>query len=157
MLLGWHRASLARDVVRALVHRVLKVAKCDVLVFVDRKGDGITGVPGATAPVVAAITSEEDAASVSEIAQRLADNLGTTVQRMSGHDVVPDVVAASHEAPVVVVAVEHMMEEESDFGAVPTALAAQTECPVLVVRPSSLHVSIIPGMTPASSRQAVRA
>jgi nucleotide-binding universal stress UspA family protein len=157
MLLGWHRASLARDVVRALVHRVLKVAKCDVLVFVDRKGDGITGVPGATAPVVAAITSEEDAASVSEIAQRLADNLGTTVQRMSGHDVVPDVVAASHEAPVAVVAVGHMMEEESDFGAVPTGLAAQAECPVLVVRPSSLHVSIIPGMTPASSRQAVRA
>ena len=41
ILLGWHRASLARNVVRALVHRVFKLAPCDVVVFVDRRGLGI--------------------------------------------------------------------------------------------------------------------
>ena len=157
ILLGWHRASLAREVVRALVHRVFKLAKCDVLVFVDRTGDGITAPKSGPARVIAAVTSAEDAPAVTGTAQRLADNLGGGVVAMSGPSVIDDAVAASASAAAAVVAVEHMMEEESDFGNVATALGARADCPVLVVRPSSSHVSIIPGMTPPAAHTTVRA
>ena len=41
ILLGWHRASLARHIVQALVHSTFRLAPCDVAVFVDRGGRGI--------------------------------------------------------------------------------------------------------------------
>jgi len=157
MLLGWHRPSLARDVVRALVHRVLKLARCDVLVFVDRDGDGIRPASGGHAGVLAMITSDEDAAGVSATAQRLADALETTVRELAGRDAVADAIAASGHASVAVVAVGRVLEEESDFGSAASALADGANCPVIVVRPSSAHVSIIPGMTPTKTPTVVPA
>ena len=38
ILLGWHRASLARHIVQALVHSTFKLATCDVAVLIDRGG-----------------------------------------------------------------------------------------------------------------------
>ncbi|HUG14286.1 MAG TPA: cation:proton antiporter [Thermomicrobiales bacterium] len=41
LLLGWHRPSLERRVIRALVHRTFALARNDIAVFVDREGSGI--------------------------------------------------------------------------------------------------------------------
>jgi len=136
---------------------VLKLARCDVLVFVDRDGDGIRPASGGHAGVLAMITSDEDAAGVSATAQRLADALETTVRELAGRDAVADAIAASGHASVAVVAVGRVLEEESDFGSAASALADGANCPVIVVRPSSAHVSIIPGMTPTKTPTVVPA
>lgn len=78
LLLGWHRASLERHVVRALVHRVFMLAGGDVVVFVDRRGLGVR--PPAEGPVVAALAAGEQDEAVRQIAMRLAQDLGTSLK-----------------------------------------------------------------------------
>jgi len=154
MVLGWHRPSLARHVVRALVHRILKLAPCDVVVFVDRKGDGIRATPGA--PVLLAVAGDDDATGLTAIGQHVADNLDTNLRQLTGRGAIADALAESDRAAVAVVSVGRVLHEEADFGDAATALSERADCPVLVVRPSSIHVSIRPG-SPQVQAQAAAA
>ncbi|MBI3967110.1 MAG: cation:proton antiporter [Chloroflexi bacterium] len=81
MVVGWHRASLERQVVRYLVHRIFELAPCDVVVFVDAQGRGIQ--PGDDRPVLAALVTQLDAEGVMRIAQPLARCLDTRLLLLS--------------------------------------------------------------------------
>ena len=127
VLLGWHRASLAHRVIRALVHRVFAFASCDVVVFVDRHGTGVR--PGAGRQVLVGFTSGDDRRAVIEIAERLAESLRTNVRL----DVA---IAETTAAAAAVVGVGGAFTAEDDFGPPVTAFITTAECPVLVVRPA---------------------
>jgi Kef-type K+ transport system membrane component KefB/nucleotide-binding universal stress UspA family protein len=75
ILLGWHRASLERHVVRALAHRTFALAPCDVAVFVDRRGRGV--LAEADRPTLVALTGGEGDEAAVRLGTRLAENLGT--------------------------------------------------------------------------------
>ena len=121
VLLGWHRASLAPQVVRALVHRVFKLAPCAVVVFVDRRGLGIQPRGG---PVLA-----EDETTIAKIGRAIAESLETEVRPL-------DLEADTASASAAVIRVGSSWSNEAEFGQPATTLAAKSECPVLVVRPS---------------------
>jgi Kef-type K+ transport system membrane component KefB/nucleotide-binding universal stress UspA family protein len=90
ILLGWHRASLERHVVRALVHRVFRLAPCDVIVFVDRRGRGL--LPAPDQPVLVALAGGAQDEAVTRFGLWLAQGLGTSTKllaylgREDGHD-----------------------------------------------------------------------
>ena len=77
VLLGWHRPSLSRSVIRALVHRVFALALCDVVVLVDREGLGIRHVPVRRVLIVRT-SGEDDRSTI--LGQRLAESLQTGIQ-----------------------------------------------------------------------------
>src|SRR5206468_8158868 len=78
LLLGWHRASLPKHVIQALVHGIFTLATCDVAVFVDPAGTGIR--PIADAPVVIVLESSEQDEGAIRIGLRLAEDLHTSVK-----------------------------------------------------------------------------
>lgn len=80
IMLGWHRASLAHNVIQALVHRVFALAKCDVAVFVDRAGQGIGAAAGDERPVIVPLTGGEHDAAATRAGAALATALGTSVK-----------------------------------------------------------------------------
>ena len=80
ILLGWHRASLAHHVIQTLVHRVFALARCDVAVFVDRSGQGITVAQGDDRPVVVPLTGGEHDAAATRVGAALAAGIGTSVK-----------------------------------------------------------------------------
>jgi Kef-type K+ transport system membrane component KefB len=82
MLLGWHRASLPKHVIQALVHRVFTLAACDVAVFVDPVGTGIK--PEAERPVVVVLESSEQDEAAIRLGLRLAADMQTSV-RLTGY------------------------------------------------------------------------
>jgi len=124
ILLGWHRASLERRVLRALVHRVFKLASCDVAVLVDRRGLGIMPSEGS---VVVVVDSGEADESVKKVAQPVSESLHVTLRRMGMDEPVG-------EASVAVVTAKPPWTEEDEFGQPATAFATKAECPILVVR-----------------------
>jgi Kef-type K+ transport system membrane component KefB/nucleotide-binding universal stress UspA family protein len=124
VLLGWHRASLEQHVIRALVHRVFKLAPCDVVVFIDRRGMGVE--PG-SGPVVMALSSTDDDEAVTRIGRRIAESLQSDLLPLSTG-------AGAVRAAATVVSVGGPWSEEAEFGQPAAALVAQAECPVLVVR-----------------------
>lgn len=138
LLLGWHRASIERGVLRSLVHRVLQQAPCDVAVLVDPRGDGM--VANADRWVVALRAPGDDGGTMG-IAERLADGFGVGVLAVSDANEVEE---AARRACAVVAAVDHILPEDSDFGESVDAVVRAASCPVLVVRPSATHVSIRP-------------
>ena len=133
ILLGWHHALIAPDVLRALAHRMFKLAECDVAVFVDERGDGVRRVEGGS---IVAIEAQDAAtnAGVVRIAGRVAEGLVSVVRR--GDLATGDVLG--------VIAVEPVVPEHSNFGVDVDRIVAAAECPVLVVRPSAAAVSIRP-------------
>jgi hypothetical protein len=141
ILLGWHRALIAPEVLRALAHRVFKLAECDVAVFVDERGDGIRRLDGGSIVAIAAQDAATDAGVV-RIAERIAASLVSAVRR--GDSVSGDTLA--------VIAVERIVPERSNFGNHVDGILARGNSPVLVVRPSAAVVSIRPAME--SSRDA---
>ncbi len=118
ILLGWHRASLEHRVVRALVHRVFKLAGCDVIVFVDRSGFGIQ--PG-VGPVVVAD------ASLTELGWRIASSLPTDLRPIRPNE-------SLAEAAAGLVAATPPWDDAAEFGSAATVFVAQAPYPVLVVR-----------------------
>jgi hypothetical protein len=80
ILLGWHRASLSRQVIQALVHRVFTLARCDVVVFVDREGQGIVADGAEERPVVVALAGGEHDAAARRIGANLARSLGASTK-----------------------------------------------------------------------------
>jgi Kef-type K+ transport system membrane component KefB len=78
LLLGWHRASLPKHVIQALVHRIFTLATCDVAVFVDPAGAGIQ--PAADAPVVIVLESSEQDEGAIRLGLRLAEDLHASVK-----------------------------------------------------------------------------
>lgn len=131
MLLGWHRASLERHVVRALVHTVFRLASADVAVFVDRRGAGVRPDP-ANAVLLVRSAADEDG-NLTAMAGRIADSLGTVVRTVTLEGVQPGgPVSLAHGAAVVVAAGPDV--DRSDFGEAATAVAGRAECPVFVVR-----------------------
>ena len=127
LLLGWHRASLQREVVRALVHRIFKFAPCDVIVFVDRRGLGIQ-TRGEPVVMVADASGNEEA--LRKIAQPIAQSLPT------------ELIAGDPKSPLIdcsaaVVQATLPWNAEAEFGQPATALTAAAECPVFVVRPGA--------------------
>ncbi len=78
MILGWHRASLERHVVRALVHRTFGLAPCDVAVFVDRQGLGLQ--PAAGRPVMVALAGGDSDPAALRLGERLARGLDASVK-----------------------------------------------------------------------------
>jgi Kef-type K+ transport system membrane component KefB len=83
ILLGWHRASLARHVIQALVRRVFELAGCDVAVFLDAKGGGIE-TPAGERPVLLALTGGRHETAAERAAVRLAASLGSGL-RVAGY------------------------------------------------------------------------
>jgi nucleotide-binding universal stress UspA family protein len=79
MILGWHRASLPRHVIRALVHRVFTLAPCDVTIFVDREGHGIRTAGDGAGPVVVALNGSTHDAAAEQLGLDLAESLGATI------------------------------------------------------------------------------
>jgi Kef-type K+ transport system membrane component KefB len=137
ILLGWHRALIAPEVLRALAHRVFKLAECDVAVFVDERGDGVRRGEGGS---IVAIDGQEGVtnAGVLRIASRAAESLVSVVRH--GHSTGGDALA--------VVAVERVVPETSNFGVQVDRVVESAECPVLVARPSATPVSIRPEVRP---------
>lgn len=131
VLLGWHRASLKRHVVRALVHTVFRLAPADVAVFVDRLGAGVQPEPAKGVVVVA--SAADEAGSLSGIAGRIADSLQTTVRTVAIEGAGSGAPAALADGSAVVVAAGPDFNQ-SDFGEAATAVAVSAECPVFVVR-----------------------
>jgi Kef-type K+ transport system membrane component KefB len=77
MLLGWHRASLPKHVIQALVHRIFTLASCDVAVFVDPAGTGIR--PAADRPVVIILGGRAQDEGAIRLGMRLAADMQTSV------------------------------------------------------------------------------
>ncbi len=80
ILLGWHRASLAHNIIQALVHRVFALARCDVAVFVDRAGRGIATADGDERGVVVPLTGGEHDAAALRVGAALAAQSGASVR-----------------------------------------------------------------------------
>jgi nucleotide-binding universal stress UspA family protein len=141
ILIGWHRASLERHVVRALLHTLFRLASADVAVFVDRRGVGVQPEPAKTVLLVA--SAEDDDGSPTAIAARIAESLQTIVRTVAiagAHPGEPD--ALAHGSAVVVAAGPDF--DRSDFGEAATAVAGSAECPVFVVR----RVAAASGVSP---------
>lgn len=130
ILLGWHRASLERHVVRALVHTVFRLASADVAVFVDRRGVGVQPEPAKAVLLVR--TADEDG-SLYALAGRIAESLQTIVRPVAIEVERPGgPISLAHASAVVVAAGPDF--DRSDFGDAATAVAESAECPVFVVR-----------------------
>jgi Kef-type K+ transport system membrane component KefB len=137
ILIGWHRASLERHVVRALVHTVFRLASADVAVFVDRQGVGVQPDPSNAVLLVRSAADEDG--SLATIAGRIADSLQTTVRTVAIEDAqtrgpvsLGGPGALAHASAVVVAAGPDFAR--SDFGEAATAVAGGAECPVFIVR-----------------------
>ncbi|MFN8555902.1 MAG: cation:proton antiporter [Dehalococcoidia bacterium] len=154
MLLGWHRPSLPRELVRALAHRAFRLAPCPVVVFVDRDGRGI--IPQSDRPVVAdsgaRLAADLDAglhllgyvggaADVAAASQALALR-ADEVRRATGVWVTPEflrgdglaaTVTAVGASAVSIVGAGADWATSTDFGRVATDPAALTTGPLLVV------------------------
>jgi hypothetical protein len=151
VLLGWHRASLDRPVIRALVHRIFSLASCDVVVFVDRSGDGIERQSSRPIVVVSTVHGE---VGVTRTATRLAESLAASVELVPlraiagecgpygladgmepDHSMALDAaIRKTAAATVAIVSTGPVWSEEDDFGQPASAFAAVAECPVMVVR-----------------------
>ena len=125
-LLGWYRPSLEPRVVRALVHRMLRQAAGEVVIFADRRGGGLDR--NAPRGLVVASAGAAGDAHVRDMGQRLAQSLGTEV-----HDIVVGTTAggardmAAHELAervAAVVGVDRDLREDTDFGEPATAIVA---------------------------------
>ncbi|HMJ04627.1 MAG TPA: cation:proton antiporter [Chthoniobacterales bacterium] len=127
ILLGWHRASLQRDVVRALVHRVFHFAPCDVIVFVDRRGVGLQPDSG---PVVMRTAAGADEQALTKIGQPIAEGLTTALVTVGPEGTVT-------RASAALIQVGTPWDARAEFGQPATAFAAGADFPVLVVRPGA--------------------
>jgi Kef-type K+ transport system membrane component KefB len=134
VLLGWHRASLERRVVKVLVHRVFAKAACDVTVFVDREGNGLDA--NTQRPVLVA-TAAAGADGVGRIGQHIADSLGVPVAPQPILAAPSEWAHGADGAAVIVVAAGDPAGDDSDFGQPASAIAEAAARPVLVVRPSA--------------------
>ena len=142
ILLGWYRALIPPDVLRALVHRVFKLASCDVAVLVDRRGDGIRHVDGGA---VVALSGADDTSNHG-IARTVA-TLAVSLDAVVRHEHLRGPMTDDAETTLVaVVAAERVIRERGDFGDLVDATIAEASHPVLVVRPSATPVSIRPGL-----------
>jgi hypothetical protein len=131
ILLGWHRASLDRDVIRALVHTVFRLASADVAVFVDRRGVGVQPEPAKTVLLVRSAADQDG--SLTALAGRIAESLETIVRTVAIDAAQPGgPVSVAHASAAVVAAGPDF--DRSDFGEAATAVAGSAECPVFVVR-----------------------
>jgi Kef-type K+ transport system membrane component KefB len=163
ILLGWHRALLHVDVVRALVHRTFVAAPCDVVVLVDRSGHGITAVNGR--PILAILNGgfHDGAASclaahvatrlstrvrlagffqgrkspktLTEIAQELSRERGLPVETVPLEEPVASTLQqeTARAAAGVIVVSDDWLTEQG-FGNPTEAIVDAAECPMLVVR-----------------------
>jgi hypothetical protein len=81
IVLGWHRALLRAHILQALVYRTFVAAPCDVVVFVDRGGHGLTAADGR--PVLAVVSGGSHDQAACTLAAHVARTLGTGV-RLAG-------------------------------------------------------------------------
>lgn len=147
MLLGWHRASLPKHVIQALVHRIFTLASCDVTVFVDPAGIGIrlgmrlaedmqtsvklVGYVGDQRERAMTVASEE----LAECADALRQQSGRwIVPVFVGNDAVTSAGSETAEGAVAVVPVGDDWFTEEDFGHPAAGLAELTGCPMFLVR-----------------------
>jgi nucleotide-binding universal stress UspA family protein len=131
ILLGWHRASLDRHVVRALVHTVFRLASAEVAVFVDRQGAGVQPEPAK--PVLLVLPAEDAGGRLAAIAARIAGSLQAIVRTVEIEGGPLREPISLTEGSVVVVAAGPDFDR-SDFGETATAVASTAGCPVFVVR-----------------------
>ena len=78
ILLGWHRASLAKHIVQALVHKTFQLAPCDVAVLVDRAGRGI--VAKGDRPVAVVLNEGPGDVATVRLGRELATSLTTGIR-----------------------------------------------------------------------------
>jgi Kef-type K+ transport system membrane component KefB/nucleotide-binding universal stress UspA family protein len=131
ILLGWHRPSLARHIIRANTHLLFRQAPGDVIVFVDRNGQGMP--PAAERKVLIALTGGANDDAAERVGLRLAENLGDGATRLAGNDAVSAAAAESSRAAAIVIGVGADWSA-GDFGAPASALTETADCPVFVVR-----------------------
>jgi Kef-type K+ transport system membrane component KefB/nucleotide-binding universal stress UspA family protein len=81
LLLGWHRALLHNDVVRALVHHTFVAAPCDVVVLVDRSDRGVSAVNDR--PILAVLNGGFHDSAAYYLAAHVAKKLSTRI-RLAG-------------------------------------------------------------------------
>ena len=149
LLLGWQRRPLehgARGRLRTIAHRAFKLAPCDVVVLVDRSGDGIVVRDSSPDSVVLALTTPGNEGGDDGVVRVAADvanslGLGDSVQRL---DIGPRWSGTVDNASIAVVGVERLMGEDSDFGERTDGVVRRLECPVLVVRAANAPVAIRP-------------
>jgi Kef-type K+ transport system membrane component KefB len=141
VLLGWHRASLSIEVVRRLVARVFALATCEVVVFIDRRGNGIASdaagpvllvESGAATAAVAAIAEHVGARGVPKPLRMVVT---AAAAKRPEADSMATVVRQSADAPAVVVALAATPDDLANFGEPATGIAELAACPVLLVRP----------------------
>jgi Kef-type K+ transport system membrane component KefB len=77
ILLGWHRPSLARHIIRANTHRLFEQADAEVVVLVDRQGEGMTTAPGR--PVLVVLTGGDNDTAAAVVGYRVAASTGASV------------------------------------------------------------------------------
>jgi len=141
VLLGWHRASLSIEVVRRLVARVFALATCEVVVFVDRRGNGIA--TDAAGPVLL-VEPGAGTAALAAIAEHVGARGGPKPLRMvvtaadatrPEAESMATVLRQSADAPAVVVPLVGTPSDLANFGEPATCIAELASCPVLLVRP----------------------
>jgi Kef-type K+ transport system membrane component KefB/nucleotide-binding universal stress UspA family protein len=145
ILLGWHRPSLARHIIRANTHLLFAQAPGDVVVFVDRNGQGMQ--PTTESKVLVAMPGGANDEAAVQVGQRLGENIGGTIARLTGADAVSVAAAESSRASAIVIGVGADWSA-GDFGQPASALTEAADCPVFVVR-GRLHEK--PPQSPAST------
>jgi len=175
ILLGWHRASLPKHVIQALVHRIFTLASCDVTVFVDPAGIGIqsnTQDDGAVrlgmrlaedmeaSVKLVGFVGDQDGRALTVASEELADR-ADALRQQSGRWIVPVFVGGdaldaaggeTTEGSVAVVPVGEDWHSGEDFGHPAAELAELTACPMFVVRAANAT-----GAAPTGKRRMGRA
>lgn len=137
ILLGWNRALLKENIVKALVYRTFVTAPCDVAVLIDRSGGGIH--PVKDMPVLSLISGGVHDEKAGTYASFLAKSLSTevrvkTIASSLSASSKQHVADATAQAAVAVMVVGEDWVLQKDFGNPTRELAEVTQCPTLVLR-----------------------
>lgn len=132
ILLGWNRALLKANIIKALVYRTFVTAPCDVAVLIDRSGGGIHSMNGQ--PVLALLSGGVHDEKANAYASHLAESLSTGTRTETITSAKQNIVNATAQAAATVMVVGDDWVLKKDFGNPTRELAETAECPVLVLR-----------------------
>ncbi len=132
ILLGWNRALLKANIIKALVYRTFVTAPCDVAVLIDRSGGGIHSLDGH--PVLTLLGGGVHDEKASIYTSRLADSLSTGTRTETITSSKQNIVDATAQAAAAIIVVGDDWVLKKDFGNPTRELVEVTQCPTLVLR-----------------------